>query len=101
MAAPKSKGIEKHRRMFENAWWFGGAEVFDDRPFLRRDVAMRYLVEQLDMKESSAKVYLKPSQQGRMIADLLLGEIIQTELDGWSIIDQTQASALMIRKGSK
>lgn len=101
VAAPKSKGIEKHRRMFENAWWFGGAEVFDDRPFLRRDVAMRYLIEQLDMKESSAKVYLKPSQQGRMIADLLLGEIIQTELDGWSIIDQTQASALMIRKGSK
>lgn len=99
VAAPRNKGLEKHRRMFENAWWFGGAQIDRGLPYLARNDLMRYLMEKLDMKEASAKLYCKPAAKGKVICELILSEMIESTDGGWLVIDQIQASAMMIRRG--
>lgn len=98
VAAPRNKGLDKHRRMFENAWWFGGAQVERNAPYLARADLMRYLIEQLEMKEASAKLYCKPAAKGKVISELILSEMIEPTDGGWIVSDQIQASAMMIRK---
>jgi len=98
VAAPRNKGLEKHRRMFENAWWFGGAQIERGLPYLARNDLMRYLMEKVDMKEASAKLYCKPAAKGKVICELILSEMIESTDGGWLVIDPVQASAMMIRK---
>lgn len=98
VAAQRNKGLEKHRRMFENAWWFGGAKVECDSPYLARADLMRYLMEKLEMKEASAKLYCKPAAKGKVIAELILSEMIAQVEGGWLVVDQVQASAMMLRR---
>lgn len=100
-ASPKEKGLEKHRRMFENAWWYGGAQDQRGQPYLARADMMRYLMDQLDMKEASAKIYCKPAAKGKVISELILSEIIESTDGGWVVIDPVQGSAMMMRKSEK
>jgi hypothetical protein len=55
----------------------------------------------MDVSETSAKQYLKPSVPGKPISDLLLAEIIEAFEHGWTVIDQTQASSMLIRKSER
>ena len=98
-ASPKKDGkIESHRKTFENAWWASGAEERNGLPYLSRSAMLDYLIQKMDVSETSAKQYLKPSVPGKPIADLLLAEIIEAFEHGWTVIDKTQASSMLIRK---
>lgn len=94
----KDSKIDSHRKTFENAWWSSGAEERNGLPYLSRSAMMEYLVQKMDLNETSAKQYIKPSVLGKPIADMLVAEIIEAFEHGWIVIDETQASAMLIRK---
>lgn len=97
----KESAINKHVKLFENAWWASGAEVKDDAPYLSRSALLNYLIQHQNISEASAKVYIKPSANGKLIADLLLAEIISAHEHGWIVIDSVQASAMLMRKNDR
>ena len=99
--AKKDSKIDSHRKTFENAWWSSGAEERNGLPYLSRSAMMDYLVQKMNVSEASAKVYIKPSATGKPIADMLVAEIIETFEHGWTVIDDTQASAMLIRKSER
>lgn len=96
----KDSKIESHRKTYENAWWHSGAEERNGMPYLSRSAMIDYLVQKLNVSESSAKQYIKPSAPGKLISDLLTAEIIEAFEHGWVVIDETQASAMLIRKAA-
>ena len=96
----KDSKIDSHRKTFENAWWSSGAEERNGLPYLSRSAMVDYLVQKMDVSEASAKVYIKPSANGKPIADLLVAEIIEAFEHGWTVIDEAQASAMLIRKSA-
>jgi putative DNA primase/helicase len=98
----KSGGkIDSHRKTFENAWWSSGCEERNGLPYLSRSAMVDYLVQKMDVGEASARQYIKPSATGRPIADLLVAEIIEAFEHGWTVVDEAQASAMLIRKGER
>ena len=60
-----------------------------------------YLMKKMDVSETSAKQYIKPSVPGKPIADMLVAEIIEAFEHGWIVIDDAQASAMLIRKSAR
>jgi phage/plasmid primase-like uncharacterized protein len=99
--AKKDSKIDSHRKTFENAWWSSGAEERNGLPYLSRSAMMEYLVQKMNVTETSAKQYIKPSVPGKPIADMLVAEIIEAFEHGWTVIDETQASAMLIRKSER
>lgn len=97
----KEKSISKHIKTFENAWFNSGAENRGGAPYLSRSALINYLVQNLGIKEESAKLYCKPSQPNRPISEMLLAEIITVHEHGWIVIDQAQAGAMMLRRGAQ
>ena len=100
---PEKKGAgeskhAKHIKMLEAAWWHSGAEDRSGKPYITRSGFVDYLTSSLGLKDSSAKVYAKPSQQGKPISDLLIGGVIESFDHGWTVADQVLASAWMMRK---
>ena len=93
--------IDEHRKTFENAWWASGAEVLAGAPYLSRSAMLDYLIQNVGLKEPSAKVYIRPSASGKPIAELLLAEQIRAYEHGWIVLDPVQASAMMMRKAGK
>lgn len=93
--------IDTHRKTFENAWWSSGCEERNGLPYLSRSAMVDYLVQKMDVGEASARQYIKPSATGRPIADLLVAEIIEAFEHGWTVVDEAQASAMLIRKGER
>ena len=100
-SAKKDSKIQNHRKTFENAWWSSGAEERNGLPYLSRSAMMDYCVQKLAVSEASAKQYIKPSVPGKPIADLLMSQIIEVFEHGWIVIDEAQASAMMIRKSER
>ncbi len=97
----KPKKIDAHRKTFENAWWSSGAEEREQKPYLSRSAMEDYLVQNMDFTEASARQYIKPSSIGKPIADLLVAEIIEAFEHGWIVVNDTQASAMLIRKSTR
>jgi phage/plasmid primase-like uncharacterized protein len=97
----KDSKIDSHRKTFENAWWASGAEERNGLPYLSRSAMMEYLMQKMNVSETSAKQYIKPSVPGKPIADMLVAEIIESFEHGWIVIDDTQASVMMIRKSER
>lgn len=97
----KDSKIDSHRKTFENAWWSSGAEERNGLPYLSRSAMVDYLVQKMDVSETSAKQYIKPSAPGKPIADMLVAEIIEAFEHGWIVIDDAQASAMLIRKSAR
>jgi hypothetical protein len=97
----KDSKIDSHRKTFENAWWASGAEVRNGQPYLSRSAMIDYLIQKMDVSEASAKVYIKPSAIGKPIADMLVAEIIEAFEHGWLVVDDAQASAMLIRKSER
>jgi hypothetical protein len=97
--AEKANGkIEHSRKTVSNAWWASGAEIFEDKPYISRSALIEYLVTHDGVSEASAKVYVKPSQDGRLISILLGAEYIEASGHGWVITDPAWAGSLMMRK---
>jgi hypothetical protein len=96
--AEKQDKLSKHKKLFESAWWASGAEERDGVPYLSRSALIEYLMSHQGMKESSAKVYAKPSQSGKPIHDLLIGELIAAYEHGWVVTDEPNSAAMMMRR---
>lgn len=93
--------LDRHGKMLECAWWAAGAEDKDGMPYVSRSGFMRYLTEEMDLKESTARMYCKPAAIGKPISDLTLGGVIEAREHGWVVIDKNKASALMLAKLSR
>ena len=97
-AEKKDSKLNSHRKTYENAWWASGAEERNNLPYISRSAMMDYLVQKLGVSEASAKQYIKPSVHGKLICDLLTAQIIDTFEHGWIVVDEVQASAMLLRK---
>jgi phage/plasmid primase-like uncharacterized protein len=101
VVAKKDSKIDIHRKTFEGAWWATGAEERDGMPYVSRSAMVDYLVTKMGIGEKSAMQYIKPSAVGKLIADLLIAGMIESFDHGWAMVDESQASAMLIRKSGR
>lgn len=98
----KDSPLDKHKRVFENAWWASGAEDRDGSPYVSRSAFISYLLDSgLVKSEASAKQYAKPSVPEKPIGALTMASVIHPFEHGWVVTCDVFASALMMaRNGS-
>lgn len=77
------------------------ARFFDPETSHEAAAAAKSLARRHHWIITSAKVYIKPSATGKPIADMLVAEIIEAFEHGWTVIDDTQASSMLIRKSER
>lgn len=94
----KDSKILAHAKTFDNAWCATDQETRDETPYVSRSALVDFLVEKMEISESSAKLYTQAGKQGRMIHDLILGEIIEKFEHGWIVTDKVLASSMMMRR---
>ena len=100
-AAPSKKDskIDAHRKMWENAWWASGAEVVNEQPYLSRS-ALKDKLAQDGNAERTVRNMINPSYNDKLIGALLQSGMIVTTEHGWTMIDETQASSMLMRKNA-
>lgn len=98
-AAPTKKDskIEGHRKTWENAWWASGAEVRDELPYLSRS-ALKDKLTQDGNAERTVRNMINPSYNDKLIGALLQADMIQNTEHGWVMVDEVNASSMMMRK---
>lgn len=96
-AEKKDSKLESHKKIFERAWWSGGAESREEMPYLSRSAFGAFL-ETDGKSKSTIKNYLKPSYGDGPINYLIEREIIAVFEHGWIILDCVWGSALNLRK---
>lgn len=101
-AAPTKKDskIDGHRKTWENAWWASGAEVRDDLPYLSRS-ALKDKLAQDGNAERTVRNMINPSYNDKLIGALLQSDMIQSTEHGWVMVDEIQASTMMMRRGGQ
>ena len=102
VSVPRAKvdgKLEKHRKVFEGAWWASGAEERAGSPYLSRAALRAYLVEHMGMTEASANQVTKPTASGKLIAELLTAEVITAHEHGWIVSHDDHGNALRLAKG--
>ena len=87
-------------RLFENAWFASGCELFNDSPYLSRSALKDKLLND-GKKERTVANYLNASYDDKLIGALLLNEIIENHEHGWVVINDVIASAMMIKRSEK
>jgi len=96
----KESKLDGHRKLFEGAWWAAGAEVVDEMPYISRSALLNHIINKLQISESSAKQYVKPSVQDKLVGALTIAEIIEPKGHGWAVICPVTAAALMMSKNA-
>lgn len=96
----KESKLDGNRKLFEGAWWAAGAEVVDDMPYISRSALIDHIVNKLQISEASAKQYVKPSVQDKLVGALTIAEIIEPKGHGWAVICPVTAAALMMSKNA-
>lgn len=99
-ASKRESKIAGHLKTWANAWFASGTEERNGIPYVSRSAMSAYLITNMGLSEASAKVYIKPSQAGKPIHDLLQAEIIEAHEHGWIMVNDVEASALLMRKNS-
>jgi len=94
----KDSKIDAHRKTWENAWWASGAEVRDELPYLSRS-ALKDKLAQDGNAERTIRNMINPSYTDKMIGALLQSNMIQASEHGWVMVNELQASTMMMRKG--
>ena len=89
--------LSRHKKLFINAWEKCGMETRAGQPYLSRSGFIQYLIDTLELTESSANLYSRPAAKGKPICDLLVGQIIDQHEHGWIVLDAVMASAMLIR----
>jgi putative DNA primase/helicase len=100
-AAPSKKDskIDAHRKMWENAWWASGAEVVNEQPYLSRS-ALKDKLATDGNAERTVRNMINPSYNDKLIGALLQAGMIEPTDHGWIMVDQTQASSMLMRKNA-
>lgn len=95
----KDTKIDAHRKMFENAWWACGAEERDGQPYLSRSGLKDKLLQDGNA-ERTVRNMVNPSYPDKLIGALLNAMIIEATEHGWVVVDEVQASAMILRKNT-
>jgi phage/plasmid primase-like uncharacterized protein len=99
--APKKESkLDAHRKTFENAWWGTGAEIREGLPYVSRS-ALKDKLAADGRKPRTIENDLSAAYPEKLIGALILSEIISPLEHGWMVIDDVQASAMMMRKGGQ
>jgi hypothetical protein len=98
--AKKDSDVEGHRKMWENAWWAAGAEVVDDAPYLSRS-ALKDKLAQDGNAERTIRNMVNPSYGDKLVGALLQAGMIEANEHGWSMVDKTHASSMLMRKNAE
>lgn len=94
----ETSALGRHKKTFERAWWAGHAKLSDDgRPYVAREDLKEKLIEDGNA-ESTALNMMKPSNTNKLIGALINSEQIVAENQGWCVIDNVWASALLLAK---
>ena len=98
-AAPTKKDskIDGHRKTWENAWWASGAETRDELPYLSRS-ALKDKLTQDGNAERTVRNMINPSYNDKLIGALLQADMIQSTEHGWVMVDEVNASTMLLRK---
>jgi tetrahydromethanopterin S-methyltransferase subunit H len=86
--------------MWENAWWASDAEVRDDRPYLSRS-ALKDKLAADGNAERTVRNMINPSYNDKLIGALIQSGMIEATEHGWTMVDETQASSMMMRKNAE
>ena len=95
----KDSKIDSHRKMWENAWWASGAEVVNEQPYLSRS-ALKDKLATDGNAERTVRNMINPSYNDKLIGALLQAGLIEPTDHGWIMVDQTQASSMLMRKNA-
>jgi len=98
--AKKDSPIDKHRKTFENAWWASGAQDIDGDPYLSRE-ALKTKLDNDGMAERTIKNMTNPSYDNKLIGALILASMIDRKEDGWIVLDDAWASAMLVNRAAK
>jgi phage/plasmid primase-like uncharacterized protein len=99
--APKKESkLDAHRKAFENAWWGTGAEIREGLPYVSRS-ALKDKLASDGRKPRTIENDLSAAYPEKLIGALILSEIISPLEHGWMVVDEVQASAMMMRKGGQ
>jgi putative DNA primase/helicase len=97
----KESSLEKHKRVFENAWWDSGAEDRNGSPYVSRSAFISYLIKSgLAKSEASAKQAAKPSELNRPIGAMILAQILEPYEHGWRVQCDVLGSSLILARGT-
>ncbi len=100
IAPKKESKMDSHRKTFENAWWGTGAEIRDGLPYISRS-ALKDKLAADGRKPRTIENDLSAAYPDKLIGALILAEIISPLEHGWTVIDDVQSSAMMMRKGGQ
>lgn len=99
-ASKKDSKIDTHRKTFESAWWGTGAEIREGLPYISRS-ALKDKLAADGRKPRTIENDLSPAYTDKLIGALILSEIISPFEHGWVVVDEVQASAMMMQKGGQ
>jgi phage/plasmid primase-like uncharacterized protein len=98
----KSSKLDSHKQTLRQIWEETGKEWQDGAAYISRSAMLESLMLKLDISENSAKQYLKPSVQDKLIGALTLAEIVAPHLQGWKVICPEMGGTLaLLRKVEK
>lgn len=92
----KDSKLQGHIKTFERAWWHGGAETRNDYPYVSRS-AMKEMLAKDGLAERTVTNKLDSSRDD-MIGMMINGEVIAPHEHGWIMLDEVQASAMMMAR---
>jgi len=98
--AQKKDDVNQHMKTFENAWFASGAETRENRPYLSKS-ALKSKLEADGRTERTIKNDINPSYNAKLIGYLILNNYIRAHEHGWIVINDTNASVMMIRRIEK
>ena len=93
----KDSALVRNQKTFSNAWLESAKEELDNLPHLSRSELVRKL-EGDGLAERTIKNMINPSYDNKLIGSLLLANMIKKEGGGWTIIDNSWASIMMVSK---
>ena len=96
----KDGKLDGHRKTLERAWWAGGGEVREDAPYVSRSI-LKDLLTKDGNAERTVRNMVNPSYPDKMIGALIQGEIIEALEHGWIVVDEANASAMMMMRGGE
>jgi hypothetical protein len=94
--AVKESPWRKHFKLFERAWFATACENREGAPYVSRSALQSFLVVNQGLSEKVASSWCDPANDTKMIYILLSAEIISVCEHGWKVINQAEASALMM-----
>jgi putative DNA primase/helicase len=91
---------DENLRTMERAWLETGAEERNGLPYLTRS-GLREILMNDGTSKRTAKNKTEPSRQEGFIAPLLNSGVIRAFEQGWLFVNDTQVSAMLLRKTSR